>query len=199
MQQIDADSDPDASFTVSIYTLEGMSTRALYYTGVFLAQVVPQAKFTPGSEEGQLVVWATAKDHAQIKTLIEQLQKAPPPELARTIKVYTLQHVTGDAALAFLQSAVRKAEVTADPADPQRINAWASPGDHKTIEEILKQMDVKPDPASAATAARLSAGGDEPDGRVLRPAVPPRSRAQSQLYLGRRRRPIGRLGSGPGP
>ena len=177
MQQIDAESDPDASFTVSIYTMEGMSTRALYYTGVFLAQVVPNAKFTPGSEEGQLVVWATAKDHAQIKTLIEQLQKAPPPELARTIKVYTLQHITAAAVIVFLQSAVRKAEVTADPADPQRINAWASPGDHKTIEEVLKQMDVKPDPESAPTARVYQLEGMSQTGayyamRFLREAVP---------------------------
>jgi type II secretory pathway component GspD/PulD (secretin) len=175
--QIDADSDPDASYTVSIYTLEGMSTRAIYYAGVFLAQVVPQAKFTPGAEEAQMVVWATAKDHAQIKKLIEQLQQAPPPELARKITVYTLQNITGDAALAVLRSAVPKAELSADPADPQRINAWASPADHTTIADILKQLDVKPDPASAATAAVYQLEGMSQTAafyalRFLREAVP---------------------------
>ncbi len=177
LQQIDTESDPDASYSVAIYTMEGMSTRSLYYTGMFLAQVVPQAKFTPGSEEGQMVVWATAKDHAQIKTLIEQLQKAPPPELARTIKVYTLQHITAAAVISFLQSAVRRADVTTDPADPQRLNAWATPADHTKIEEVLKQMDVKPDPESAPTAAVYQLEGMSQTAafyalRFLRDAVP---------------------------
>ncbi len=177
LQQIDKESDPDASYSVAIYTMEGMSTRSLYYTGMFLTQVVPQAKFTPGSEEGQLVVWATAKDHVQIKSLIEQLQKAPPPELARTIKVYTLQHITAAAVIPFLQSAVRRADVTTDPADAQRLNAWATPADHKTIEEVLKQMDVKPDPESAPTAAVYQLEGMSQSAvfyslRFLRDAVP---------------------------
>jgi hypothetical protein len=41
-----------------------------------------------------MVVWATAKDHQQIRGLIEQMTEAPPPEIARQIAVYSLQHIT---------------------------------------------------------------------------------------------------------
>jgi len=177
LTQIDVAGDPDASYSVQIYTLEGMSTRALYYTGIFLARVLPNARFTPGAEEAQLVVWATAKDHAQIAGLIEQLQKDPPPELARKIAVYSLQHITGDAALTLLRSVVPKAELTTNPADAQRINAWASPADHTRIQAILKEVDVKPDPESAATAAVYQLEGMSQTAalyalRFLREAVP---------------------------
>jgi type II secretory pathway component GspD/PulD (secretin) len=177
LDQIDVEGDPDASYSVQIYTLEGMSTRALYYAGVFLARVLPNARFTPGAEEAQLVVWATAKDHEQILGLIEQLQKEPPPELARKIAVYSLQHLTGDAALTLLRSAVPKAELTTNPADTQRINAWASPADHTRIQAILQEVDVKPDPESAATAVVYQLEGMSQTAafyalRFLRDAVP---------------------------
>jgi hypothetical protein len=109
VEQIDVEGDPETSYSVQIYTLEGMSTRAIYYAGTFLASVVPQARFTPGSEEGQMVVWATAKDHEQIRGLIEQMTEAPPPEIARQVAVYSLQHHHGRQCLEVLSDALPRA------------------------------------------------------------------------------------------
>lgn len=152
IDKIDVVGDPDASYSVRVYTLEGMSTRMVYFASVFLGRVLPNARFTPGAEESQLVVWATAKDHEQIGELIEQLQKEPPPALARKIAVYPLQYLAADAAIALLRSAMPRAELTASSTDTQQISAWATPADHARIQTILKEVDVKPDPEFAATA-----------------------------------------------
>jgi S-ribosylhomocysteine lyase LuxS involved in autoinducer biosynthesis len=153
VEQIDVEGDPETSYSVQIYTLEGMSTRAIYYAGTFLASVVPQARFTPGSEEGQMVVWATAKDHEQIRGLIQQMTEAPPPELARQVAVYSLQHLTAESAVEVLSDALPRATLTTTPEDPQRLTAWATPADHKTIEAMLEKIDIETDPDGGTTIA----------------------------------------------
>ena len=140
----------------------------MYYTGQFLAEVVPKAKFTPGSEEGQLVVWATAKDHAQIKTLIEQLQKAPPPELARTIKVYTLQHVTAAAAMTFVVGSPqgRGDGGPGRPAAAQRLGHTGGPQNDRGDPEATGHQTRS---GIGRHRSGLSAGGDEPDSASTTP------------------------------
>ncbi|MCL4204504.1 MAG: hypothetical protein KJ000_18620 [Pirellulaceae bacterium] len=153
VEQIDVAGDPETSYSVAIYKLEGMSTRAIYYAGTFLAGVVPQARFTPGSEEGQMVVWATAKDHEQIKKLIEELTKSPPPEIARQIAVYPLQHITAASASQVLTTALPRATITTTPDDPQRLTAWAIPADQKTIQAMLEKIDIETEVGRGATVA----------------------------------------------
>jgi hypothetical protein len=153
VEQIDVAGDPESSYSVAIYKMEGMSTRAIYYAGTFLAGVVPQARFTPGSEEGQMVVWATAKDHEQIKSLIEEMTKAPSPEIARQIAVYPLQHITAASASQVLTAALPRATLTTTPDDPQRLTAWATPADQKTIQAMLEKIDIETDPDSGASVA----------------------------------------------
>jgi hypothetical protein len=153
VEQIDVAGDPESSYSVAIYKMEGMSTRAIYYAGTFLAGVVPQARFTPGSEEGQMVVWATAKDHQQIRTLIDELTKSPPPEIARQIAVYPLQHITAANASQVLTAALPRATLTTAPDDPQRLTAWATPADQKTIQAMLEKIDIETGAGGGPTVA----------------------------------------------
>ena len=153
IEQIDVEGDPDASYSVAIYRLEGMSTRALYYAGTFLGRAVPQARFTPGSEEGQLVAWATANDHRQIERLVEQMTAAPPEEMARQVEVYTLEHITGADATQVLTAALPRVTLTTTPNDPQRLTAWATPNDQKTVRTMLDKIDIEIAPDSEATIA----------------------------------------------
>ncbi|TVS15427.1 MAG: hypothetical protein EA424_16080, partial [Planctomycetaceae bacterium] len=153
IEQIDVEGDPEASYSVAIYRLEGMSTRALYFAGTFLASAVPQARFTPGSEEGQLVAWATANDHRQIERLVEQMTAAPPEEMARQVEVYSLEHITGADAVSVLTAALPRATLTTTPNDPQRLTAWATPSDQKTVRAMLDKIDIETAPDSEATIA----------------------------------------------
>ena len=60
---------------------------AAVYANRFLASTVPTAEFTPGSEAGQLIAWASERDHLQIQSLIDQITKEPDPEKAPTAVV----------------------------------------------------------------------------------------------------------------
>jgi hypothetical protein len=128
VQQIDVEGDPETSYSVQIYTLEGMSTRAIYYAGTFLASVVPQARFTPGSEEGQMVVWATAKDHEQIRGLIQQMTEAPPPEIARQVAVYSLRNITGASAAQVLSRCLAASHADDHAGRPAAADRLGHPG-----------------------------------------------------------------------
>ncbi len=150
LEKIDVESDPASGAGVVIYTLEGMDSRNSAYTYRFLTTTFPKARFTMGTQPGQLVAWASAKDHEEIKALVDQLNKGLPPELAPNVAVYSMKNISAAAAMQVLSTAVPKAQLTVDEEDPQRLTAWASPKDHDTIDTILQQIDVEGDDASAA-------------------------------------------------
>ncbi|MCH5373890.1 MAG: hypothetical protein JJ992_07940, partial [Planctomycetes bacterium] len=152
LQQIDVEEAAGSGYTAVIYSLEGMGSRASLYALRFLAGAVPNARITVGTDEEQLVVWATAKDHEQIKMLVDQLTKSPPPEQAPRVGVYALKSITAATAEDVLQRALPKAEFTLDPADKGRLTAWASPADHDTIKAILQEIDVEGQGSTASVA-----------------------------------------------
>jgi hypothetical protein len=108
-----------------------------------LDHAVPDASFSPGAREGQMLAFATAKDHQRIAALVEQLTKAPPPEQAPAAAVYTVKFITATRRRTSCAKAVPKSQVHVDPADTARMTVWASPADQATIKSILEQIDVE--------------------------------------------------------
>ena len=127
-----------------MYQLEGQATAtSLYYTLAVFRTAFPKATFSAGAEAGQFVAWASAKDHAGIKALVEQMNAGPPPEQKPQVVLYTLKFITAAAASQVLQTAVPNATFTTDPDDPQRLTASARAADHETIKTVLDEIDVE--------------------------------------------------------
>ena len=144
LEKIDVEGDAGGGATVAVYQLEGQTAASsLYYTLTVFRTAFPKAKFSLGTEPGQFVAWATAKDHAGIKALFARLNAAPPAEQTPKLTLYTLKSITAASAMTVLQTAVPRATFTADPADPQRLTAMARPADHETIKAVLAEIDVE--------------------------------------------------------
>ncbi|MFH1924736.1 MAG: secretin N-terminal domain-containing protein, partial [Planctomycetota bacterium] len=151
LEEIDIESPSETMSTVEVYTLDRLDPRIASYVFQFLATAVPDARFTPGVDPGQVVAWASPKDHEQIGILIEQLSQRTPPERAPRAIVYTLKSITATAAMDTLQTVVPEANFNTGE-DPQRLIAWARPSDHEMIESILQEIDVQEPAGSASTA-----------------------------------------------
>ena len=152
LEKIDLESDPDSGARVLIYTLEGMDPRYATYTTTFLTTTFPKARFTMGTQPGQLVAWATAKDHEEIKALIDQMNQGPPPDQTRGATVYMVKNISAADAMQVLQNALPQADFSPASDDPQRLTALARPSEHEMIDTILGEIDVEGDPESASKA-----------------------------------------------
>ena len=153
LEKIDVESDPASAATVVIYGLEGMDSSNVVYTVSFLIKTFPKARFTVGTDPGQLVAWASAKDHEKIKELVDELNKGLPPERAPKASLYVLENISGAEAIEVLQAALPDAIFTPATEDPKRLTAWAKPLDHQRIVDILQTIDIEADPELAARAA----------------------------------------------
>jgi len=152
LEKIDLESDPDSGARVVIYTLEGLDSSYSTYTTSFLTATFPKARFTMGTQPGQLIAWASAKDHEEIKALIDQMNQGPPPDQARTASVYMVKNISAADAMQVLQNAVPLADFSPASDDPQRLTALARPSEHEMIDTILGEIDVEGDPESASKA-----------------------------------------------
>ena len=130
------------------------------YALSLLTQAFPRARFVQGTEIGQFVAWATAKDQQEIKALVDRLNAGPPPEEAPVATVYPLKHILATTALNVLTAAVPKAKLTPDTEDTRRLTAFASPADQATIKEILDKIDVEGQ-AGGEPRGGLPAGGPD--------------------------------------
>jgi hypothetical protein len=126
LQEIDIEADPASRPTPVVYTLEAIDPRLAIYTIRYLASAFPQAIISTGAAQGQLIVFATPRDHEQMKKLVDQINQGPPPELAPTAKVYPLKLASPTAALQALSRAVPDATLSIAP-DSNQIVAWARP------------------------------------------------------------------------
>jgi type II secretory pathway component GspD/PulD (secretin) len=173
LQEIDIEADPESRPTPVVYTLDAIDPRLAVYTIRYLASAFPQAVISTGATEGQLIVFATPRDHEQMKKLVEQINQGPPPELAPTAKVYPLKLASPTAALQTLSRAVPEATLSIAP-DSNQIVAWARPTDHDKIAQLLETLDQKA-PAELepkAVVYTIEAADAAEVSRILRYAVP---------------------------
>ena len=150
LTEIDVEGPDDA--TAVIYTLEKMDERSARFVSIFLQNAIPEARFVPGLELGQLVAWARPKDHEEIRNLVDQLTAAPAADKAPKAVVYNLTSITAASASQVLADAVPDATLATDPDDPHKITALAVAADHETIAGVLKEIDVE---SPAETAAKV--------------------------------------------
>ena len=173
---IDVEAPADQEATAMIYTLESTDVKTNYYISRFLQQVVPEARFTPGMVEGQMVAWATAEDHEKIEKLIEEFSGRESAETAPRVAVYTLKEISATSAIGVLKTAVPEAQINAGD-DPGQLIAFARPAEHEEIDNVLTVIDVKgPAGEEAVIAAYRLEGASSSSAiyaaRLLESAVP---------------------------
>jgi hypothetical protein len=187
LQEVDVEGDAEAASTVEVYTLQGgLTATSSIYALRLLGTAFPRARFSMGTDPGQIVAWAPARDHADIRALVERLNAGPPDELAPKAEIYTLEFLPAADAVTLLQRAVPGAMLTPDPRDPQRLTVWGTPLEHRSIAGLLKQLDVEIDPANAPTLQSLHAGGRRHAHFDRHPAPADFGLSRDHLHAGRR-------------
>jgi ribosomal protein L12E/L44/L45/RPP1/RPP2 len=151
LAEIDIEGDPRQRSTIQVYSIPALTTTSAIYQVRTLMAAFPSAQFSLGGEPGQVVAWASAKDHEQIRLLVEQM-KTPAPEDTPSLAIYTLQFLDAKRAADVLTKVAPSAQLTPDPDVPQRLTVWAKPLEHQNIEAALQQIDVQQAAERGATA-----------------------------------------------
>ncbi|MCS7238024.1 MAG: hypothetical protein NZ899_07120 [Thermoguttaceae bacterium] len=143
VKEADAPAEGEAEAKLRTYSLpqafgDSASTQVLIN---FLQQLFPQAKFTPDTRRGQLVVYATDEEQKSIEEILaEWTQGARPME--GSLEVYSVtpeERSRLQALLTNLASELPSLRVLPDGA-PGTIAVWARPHEHELVRQILAQL-----------------------------------------------------------
>jgi len=135
----------------TVYTLKSATAENAI---LFLQTAVPEASFSAGDDPGQVIAWATPTDHEVIKGIVAKIDIEQPPESAPVAAVYTLPSKDIRSIIyvvRVLRTAAPRAEFTLG-SDASQLVTWASPDDHKVIEDLIEKISQKPPPETAPRA-----------------------------------------------
>ena len=144
---------PEKARKVVVYPFKASGATAASYMLAMLRSMFPEATFSTGAEPDKLVVLARPKDHEAIKSTVEQIAAAEPPETARRISVYTLETsgaTSATGAITTLTTMFPEAKFSAG-LEAGQIIAWARPADHQQIAQAIEDMSKKEPPEKART------------------------------------------------
>ncbi|MBL9124612.1 MAG: hypothetical protein JNG90_13335, partial [Planctomycetaceae bacterium] len=161
-----ASSAADDAMVAEIYSAPETDPSTLL---LVLQAAAPDARLVANAKGGNVIAWARADQHEQLRAALERLAAAPPTDAQRTAKVYRFRKADANAALAVLRALVPAAQLAVDTRTGS-LAATALPGEHKLIETTVADLDgeqgamddfelhVYPleqhDPASALTIVR---------------------------------------------
>ncbi len=141
---------PEKARRVVVYKIRAANPSASYYTLSLLKSMFPEAQFSIGTENDQLVVWARPAEHDQIKSTIDQIA-SEDPEKAHQMVVYTIE-TTGTSgvsgAMSVLTTMFPEAKFAVGT-EPNKIVAWARPDDQKKIAAAVAELSKKEPPEKA--------------------------------------------------
>jgi type II secretory pathway component GspD/PulD (secretin) len=140
VEQLAAPDPPEIARKIMVYTLEaaGPSSGAL----TTLGSMFPEAKFSAGTDPGQVIAWARPAEHAQIAKAVEEMSKREPPEKAARMASYTLEG-SGAYGLTYALAVLRKAFPDAQfsvGSTPNQLFAWARPADQEAIKKSIDEL-----------------------------------------------------------
>ena len=118
-----------------------------------LTQMVPSARFTVGSDPGQIIAWARSADHEKIKTIIDEIGKKKPAKMV----VYKLDSTTASSLMQTLRQAAPRARFSVG-ANPQTLIAWAADDDHAVIKAAIDEIAKSESGAEASVPVVYKVG-----------------------------------------
>lgn len=145
IDQLQTEAPADKQATFETYSVFGLDTTSLVAN---LQQAIPQAKFTLNSKTNRLVVWGTPTDQEAVKKALSKLGAAPAGQGVPALQVYRLTKADPTTVSGLLQSVVPAAKITVDP-QTRLLIAIATAEDHKTIQNLLEQLQPEKPPPDA--------------------------------------------------
>jgi len=151
IEELTREDPPEKAHKLVIYTLETTGAAGMSGAISILTTMFPDAKFTPGSEPDKVAVWARSPDHKRIEAAVKELSNKEPPDKAHQMVVYALE-ATGPygatGAMTILTTMFPEAKFAAGT-EPNKVVAWARPGDQKKIAAAVAELSKKEPPETA--------------------------------------------------
>ena len=161
-----ADLRGEGELTTKAYVLEWANP---YTIMTALTPIVPQATISPDITNKTLIVTASAPDHARIDSVLQQADRRGDGTL--TTKAYPLKWANPYTITTALTPVVPDAKVSADPLNKMLI-VTASEKDHKRIQEVLDQADLRGGGDMITTTYRLQSANPYTITTALTTVVP---------------------------
>ena len=133
----EADRRDQGELTTVVYSVKWANPTAISYA---LKPIVPDAIISPDITNKSLIVTASAKEHEQVKMVVDQADRRGTGEL--TTKAYALKWANPSTISVALQSVVPDAKMSSDTANKMLV-VTASQEDHDRIQAVLDQADQR--------------------------------------------------------
>jgi len=105
-------------------------------TTEFLGAAFPAARVIIDPSTRRTMVWASQRDHAEIKAALEKMTDVGGSEVAPALKTYSIGTASPSDLSQMLSKAVPLAQFVVNPAQ-RKLVVWAEPHDQGLIEEIV--------------------------------------------------------------
>jgi len=170
IQQIVDQLEDTAGLELRIYDASAIGATQ---TRDLLANVVPDVKFTIGSDGNSLIAWAKPEDHALINQAITQLREEKQKQGEREMQLYPLEEIDASTVQSVLRDMFPNIRILASPRTPTLV-IWASKAEHEKIAAAIRKLDAGPDEKHRAKLETYPLGAADPDSvlNFLRQAVP---------------------------
>lgn len=162
---------PETLPELAVFNLKYLSAASAIQA---LRGVVPEAQFSVGSSDRQLVVLARSGQLERVAAALEKLDL--PSQTAGELRVYTLEGMSTMRAFyatRLLREAVPEATFALG-ADPSQLLVWATPEVHEKVRALVDTLFQRPPPEKAPRVEvyRLKTTTAASASQVLRAAVP---------------------------
>ena len=141
---------PETTPRVVVYSLENTTAVSAMQ---MLVSTFPLARFSIGTDPYQLIAWARGEDHVKIAEAVKGLSAKEPAATAPRMIVYPLESADATQAMTILRQIVPEAQFGIG-ANTRQLIAWARPGDHETIKNVIEEM-AKKEPEETAPRVQV--------------------------------------------
>lgn len=105
-----------------------------------LSGLVPKATVTPDATNRRLLITATAKDHAVVLQIIDQISQDAGGEVPE-LRFYPLEKTSGPSAIAILQAMYPRTQISFEE-QAARLSVVADKSDHEALTKTLKKLEL---------------------------------------------------------
>jgi type II secretory pathway component GspD/PulD (secretin)/predicted RNA binding protein with dsRBD fold (UPF0201 family) len=106
-----------------------------------LTLMFPFAKFSTGSQPGEILAWARPDEHRGIAEAVKEFGKPEPAETAPRVESYEVTAMSADSVSTMLGPAYPGAQFSVGD-DPNKLVVRARPADHVSIKASIEQIET---------------------------------------------------------
>ncbi|MFO7901534.1 MAG: secretin N-terminal domain-containing protein, partial [Pirellulaceae bacterium] len=129
--------DKNAAFQLETYPLTKLTTEQATET---LEQVVPEARITAGAGPREIVVWATSKDHEQIRAALDKLEEDASEEGGRALKLHRISPGMAEDVGNAIEVTLPNLQILSGEGT-DRLLVWGTSKDHERLDQLIQQLE----------------------------------------------------------